>query len=431
MIKTQTAQSFDHFRLYALTLIILIIAAFTIAVLYNRQILFYLALSFFVSILYLIPVNFRVSNRVVSANLQIQSDQERNNLIQLEIDHEEKVLESLRGKIVNYSQLKGLTENLSMCLTLDDTSRTLSVEVNRLFGDIDSTIILYLFHSKTGELGLSSSQKGQMRVNIKAKQGDLFDQWIVKNMQPLFVQDAKSDFRFDSDMVRPVDAREIRSLISVPLVSNNKSLGILRVDHPQANFFTTEDLRFLRTIADLGSVAIENAQLHERIQQLAIHDSLTGLYLRRYFLERMAGEISLHLGNKKPLSLLMVDIDKFKPYNDRFGHVAGDIVLRTISRILTESFSQPGNLICRYGGEEFAVLLSDCTQGKAVDLAEKLRVRVENETIILRREKTSLTISVGVASLPKDARMREELILKSDQALYKAKETGRNKVCTV
>src|SRR6185503_2645049 len=103
---------------------------------------------------------------------------------------------SLGEKIVNYSQLKGMTENLSLCLTLDDTTKTLSEETNKLFGTKDSTVILYLFHSKTGELGISSSLKDQMRINLKAKKGDIFDQWVVKTLQPLFIEDTKSDYRF-------------------------------------------------------------------------------------------------------------------------------------------------------------------------------------------------------------------------------------------
>jgi diguanylate cyclase (GGDEF)-like protein len=302
--------------------------------------------------------------------------------------------------------------------------------VNKLFGDKDSTIILYLFHSKTGELGLSSSQKGQMRVNIKSKKGDVFDQWLVKTMQPLLIEDTKRDFRFDMERVLPLDSREIGSLIGVPLMVGHKALGLLRIDSPCENHYTTEDLRFLTTIGDIGAVAIENAQLYERVEQLAITDGLTGLYLRRYLLGRMPEEISRQIRRKGALAFLMLDLDHFKQYNDRFGHVAGDIVLRTVGKLLADFFCAPGMFVCRYGGEEFSVLLPDCKPEKAMEMAEEIRKTIDGQTIMLRREQSKITVSIGVASFPKNARSTQELVHKADLALYQAKEQGRNRVCT-
>jgi diguanylate cyclase (GGDEF)-like protein len=354
---------------------------------------------------------------------------ERANLLKAELQHEWETIASLRLKIINYAQLKDLTEKLSLCLSLEDTSNTLSVEVSKLFGHKDVTVILYLFHSMTGELGISSSQKGQMQVNLKAKRGDIFDQFVVKTLHPLLVEDAQTDFRFDLDKMDGEDKRAIRSLISTPLIVGEKTLGILRVDSAVAHQFSTDDLRFLRTIADLTSVAIENAQLYERLETMAIKDGLTGLYLRRHMMERLTEEISREMRRGRELSFLMIDLDRFKQYNDSFGHMAGDIVLKTIAQLLEEHFSSPGELVCRYGGEEFCVLLPDCSKSQAIQLANDLRKKIEVHEIILRRQKTHVTVSIGVAVFPKDAPGRDELIFKADEALYQAKENGRNKVC--
>jgi diguanylate cyclase (GGDEF)-like protein len=180
----------------------------------------------------------------------------------------------------------------------------------------------------------------------------------------------------------------------------------------------------------LGAIAIENAQFYERIENLATHDSLTGLLLRRYLLERLAQEVTRELRLKRELSFLMIDLDHFKQYNDNFGHAAGDIVLRTVGMILTEMFSVPGNIVCRYGGEEFTVLLPDCPKAKAIELAENFRKKVEGQTIILRRENTNITVSIGVATFPGDAQIKEDLIQQADLALYRAKKQGRNRVCS-
>jgi diguanylate cyclase (GGDEF)-like protein len=244
------------------------------------------------------------------------------------------------------------------------------------------------------------------------------------------VENANNDFRFDAEKNSlQEEDRRYASLISIPLVVGNKVLGILRVDSPYEKRFMTDDLRFLSRIADLGAVALESAQLYEHVQDLAIKDSLTGLYLRRYLMERMSEELPRQLRRKQELTFLMMDLDCFKNYNDRFGHVAGDIVLRKVSEILIKNFKVPGNIICRYGGEEFAVMLPDCSRAEACQLAENFRRDVERAEIFLRRERTPITISIGVASFPSDAQIKEDLIHRADQALYQAKRNGRNQVC--
>jgi len=402
---------------------------FIFSALFKTAFFTFLSIGLIAVTLYLIFLRNYLAKTQSEIDLKIQNYNEQVNLIEDDIKNEKVAIESFRRKIINFAQLKGLTEKLSMCLTLEDTSKTFSAEVNRLFGDKETTIILYLFHSKTGELGISSSQKGQMRVNIKSKKGDVFDQWLVKTMQPLLIEDTKSDYRFDIDRINPKDSRGISSLISVPLMVGNKALGILRIDSPGENHFMTEDLRFLTTIGDLGSVAIENAQLYEHVEQLAIKDSLTGLYLRKYLLDRIPEEISRHLRRKNHFAFLMLDLDNFKQYNDNFGHVAGDIVLRTVGKILADFFNEPGMLVCRYGGEEFSVLLPDCTLEKAKDLAEKIRKKIAEKTITLRRKKSKITASLGVAIFPNNAKNLVALIHKADLALYQAKKEGRNRVC--
>ena len=380
-------------------------------------------------ILLLVAFHGRLQKKQSQITLLKEEYFERANLLKADLQHEWDTIASLRLKIINYAQLKELTEKLSLCLSLDDTSSTLSVEVAKLFGHRDVVVILYLFHSTTGELGISSSQKGQMQVNLKAKKGDIFDHFVVKTLHPLLVEDAHTDFRFDLDKMDREEKRLVRSVISTPLIVGEKTLGILRVDSTLAHQFSTDDLRFLRTIADLTSIAIENAQLYERLETMAIKDGLTGLYLRRHMMERFNEEISREMRQGRELSFLMIDLDRFKQYNDSFGHMAGDIVLKTIAQLLEGHFKRPGELVCRYGGEEFCVLLPDCSKTKAVQMANELRKKIEVHEIVLRREKTHVTVSIGVAAFPKDAKGRDELIFKADEALYQAKETGRNKVC--
>ncbi len=427
MIRKPKQPSFK-LPLLAACLILLLLVFFVYATRHHMKFFFPLVIALVISLGVLSFIHIRFVRRQTEIDLEKQDYLERINLLEAQIIQEQKSIHAFQEKILNYLNFKNVIEKLSLSLTIADTSNTLSSEVGRLFAQAHITIILYLFQSKTGELGLSFSQKGQMQINLKNKKGDIFDQWVIKAMQPLLIEDARSDFRFDMDKIALEDQRTIRSVISIPLTIHNKTLGLLRVDSPQEKNFTTEDLRVLMTMGSLGAVAIENAQLYERIQDLAIHDGLTGLYLRRYLLERVAQEISRELRGEKELSFLMIDLDHFKDYNDRFGHMAGDIVLKNVGMILSDFFKEAGNLVCRYGGEEFAVVLPDCSKAKALDLADKVRKRIENQRVVLRREKTAITVSIGVAAFPGDARIREELIHKADEALYKAKQMGRNKV---
>jgi diguanylate cyclase (GGDEF)-like protein len=389
----------------------------------------FFAFGLLASIFYLFILHksiFRLKNET---DLIIQDITECRNLVNAEIRQEQQAIISLEEKIVSLSQVKIVTENLGKCLTVEDTSRILSSEVNRLFCKEEATVILYLFHSRTGELGISASQKGQMRVNLKSKKGDVFDKWIVKIMQPLLVEDTHNDYRFDMDKIEQDEPRQIRSLISVPLMVGHKAIGILRVDAPKEKYFSAEDLRFLVTIGDIGAVAMENAQLYEHLEALAIKDSLTGLFLRRHLLDRLAEEISRHIRRHEEMSIVMLDLDHFKKYNDKFGHIAGDIVLKTVADKLLEIFKSDGNLVCRYGGEEFAVVLPNCDKKKAYELTEEFRKALSETPVTLRREKTTITVSAGIASLLEDAQVKDELIHKADKALYEAKMKGRNRIC--
>ena len=415
--------SYNPYFFLAVALVFILIVFFIYAIFHESTFFIFLAIGLAAILLYLFPLYLGLNKKQAEIVLQSQNLEEKRNLAEAEIKEEKLSIESFREKIVRYGELKILIERLSQCLSLGDTSGALSGQVNKLFREKDRTMILYLFQSS------SPSHKGEMRVNIKSKKGDLFDQSVARTMQPLLIEDTKNDYRFDGEKMAGEETRSIRSLMSVPLMAGKKALGILRIDSPHQKNFTTEDLRFLTTIADVGAVAIENAQLYERLEQLAVKDSLTGLYLRRYLLERLTVEVSRQMRRKGELSFLMFDLDKFKQYNDKFGHMAGDIVLRSVAMILTDLFRQPGDLVCRYGGEEFCVLMPDCPKTKAAELAEALRKRIAEQTVVLRREKTRITVSIGAASFPQDATNPGELIHKADLALYQAKEKGRNQVC--
>ena len=170
------------------------------------------------------------------------------------------------------------------------------------------------------------------------------------------------------------------------------------------------------------------ARYHEEIYQLAVHDPLTELHNRRHFCEMADKEIGRALRHGRPLALCIIDVDLFKPVNDRYGHISGDEVLRQIGA-LVRVHARNDDLAARIGGEEFALLLSECELEPAVRLAERLREAVEAASFAPGGEPQRITISIGIAPLSPDRASRPALMAAADTALYRAKSEGRNRVC--
>jgi diguanylate cyclase (GGDEF)-like protein len=170
------------------------------------------------------------------------------------------------------------------------------------------------------------------------------------------------------------------------------------------------------------------ARYHEEIYQLAVHDPLTELHNRRHFCEMADKEIGRALRHGRPLALCIIDVDLFKPVNDRYGHISGDEVLRQIGA-LVRNHARNDDLAARIGGEEFALLLSECEREPAVRLAERLREAVAAASFAPGGEPQRITISIGIATLSADRDSRPALMAAADAALYRAKSEGRNRVC--
>ena len=185
------------------------------------------------------------------------------------------------------------------------------------------------------------------------------------------------------------------------------------------------DVDILETLANQAAIAIENSRLYDE----AIKDSLTGLYHHKYFMERLQEEMERFKRYRHDMSLLMIDIDHFKKINDTFGHPVGDRVLREVSTLLKQ-ISRKVDIVARYGGEEFVILLPDTKKKGALIMAERLRKSVEEMPL---GDNLKVTVSIGISCC--DEREKElsqgEFIEHADNALYRAKENGRNRVETI
>ncbi len=369
--------------------------------------------------------------RVYNLGIKTQDFKEQVNILAAQRSEDLKTHAALQEKIKRYHKLKDIIEEINRSLSLESIADRLSEIAFTLIAKGKGVSILYLADREAQKLNLYKAKKEDQKLIIKAKEGDIFDLWVLRHASPLLIEDIKTDFRFDLDKLKSPEIRPVASLISAPLISAHHFLGILRLDYRQPHFFSQDDLRFLVSICDMGAVALENGELFQRTQELAIHDELTALYTKGYFRERLEEEYKRSTRQNRPLTLLMLDIDRFKNYNDKFGHIAGDIVLKTLSRNIADYLKDLSPIISRFGGEEFCVILAGLNRDKVMAIAEGLRKRIEELKIVLRRQETGVTVSIGVANFPLDAKDEDELIIKSDRAMYEAKEKGRNRVCGI
>jgi len=176
------------------------------------------------------------------------------------------------------------------------------------------------------------------------------------------------------------------------------------------------------------ALALRRIKLYREVETLAITDSLTGAHTRRYFLERFEEELKRSRLRSIKLSFLMIDVDKFKSCNDKFGHLTGDKILHKVGNIIKENIREI-DILGRYGGEEFCVVLPDTDRDSAYHVAERIRATAAETVIKAYDAEVKVTVSIGVATFPKDGKGIKSLMDKSDWALYRAKEAGRNKVC--
>ena len=249
---------------------------------------------------------------------------------------------------------------------------------------------------------------------------------VASTGKPILVRDLEKEL---ADAPRNRGHYRTRSLLSVPLVYRGETIGVLNMNNKKDDaLFTAGDLNLLTLLANQVAIAIQNARLHTRVQELAVTDGLTGLYNRVYFLNELQGEYRRARLNESALSVVLADIDFFKRVNDTHGHATGDEVLVTVSRLLRQGV-RDRDVVARYGGEEFIVLLRGAPLHVAELVAERLRAAIEHAEF--RVADLKVTASFGVASISERFADVDELVQAADAELYRAKQNGRNRVCGI
>lgn len=338
-----------------------------------------------------------------------------------------------RRAVTATQKLKRRVEELT---TLNKVGRIISSSLERetLMANIASETLQLVKHTSRFMIGVIDEPTGTVTYELFNEQGKNYKQlhapredglsgWVMAHRQPLLLGDVQRQYVLYS-RTNTYNDPNFNSWLGVPLVIYDAVMGVIAVQSEHVHAYNLHDLRFLSTIADQAAVALENARLYE----LATIDGLSGLFVRRYFDQRLLEEWQRSQRHLEPFTLGLLDLDLFKKLNDTYGHQAGDQVLRSAA-VALRSNMRTVDLPARYGGEEFAFILPRTSVEEAVRVAERIRIDIEKMVTPYGGVNLQITASIGLAGYP-DADVLDiaELVARADQALYQAKRDGRNRV---
>jgi diguanylate cyclase (GGDEF)-like protein len=248
---------------------------------------------------------------------------------------------------------------------------------------------------------------------------------VAQTGQPTIVNDTSRDPRFAGRFDSKTQFRT-RSILCAPLISRGRTIGVVEIINRQGGRFTQTDLEVLLTLVEPCAIAIENAVLFQRTEQLTITDDLTKLFNSRYLNLYIGREIKRCKRHGIPLSIIFLDLDGFKRVNDQYGHLAGSRTLTEVGTILSLAVRE-SDILARYGGDEFVVVLPETPPSGALVIAERIRKAIEGHCFLKEQGLAArISASFGIASYPDHALTPEGLIQKADQAMYRVKERDKN-----
>ena len=313
--------------------------------------------------------------------------------------------------------LQNLATQLTACNTKDEALEVIKLVTSMLFPMFTGTIALFL------------ASKDKLEI-VKSWNGEWHDDETYSPDQCWALRTGQSHMG-DPDSGNMVCAHSEHHrgiMFCVPLVAQGETHGVLHFFSAERIEWTAEEHRLASAVGKHASLTLANLELRESLRQQAIRDPLTGLYNRRYMDETMHQEISRAMRHKEKMGLLMLDLDYFKKFNDEYGHEIGDFILSEFGRLVKATIREE-DIPCRYGGEEFTILLPESDRDQTERIAERIRMSVRVHAFLLGHHSYGpITVSIGAALFPENGKTAENLMKQADDALYKSKQTGRDRV---
>ncbi|OGB93189.1 MAG: hypothetical protein A3H39_18680 [candidate division NC10 bacterium RIFCSPLOWO2_02_FULL_66_22] len=334
---------------------------------------------------------------------------------------------TLQEKVAELHTFLNLSKTLSATLNMEELFRLALHLIGRSL-HVDAYSLMLL--DEAGERLVVKAAFGLPEdggPDLALRLGEGISGLVAQTGQAMLVPDASAESRFLEQECFP---QQHGSFICVPLrIKGREVIGVLNAQKPEPHGFSLGDMDLFQAVANQVAAALENAQLYQRTKELSARDDLTGLFNRRHFFDNLEKEIQRARRYRRVFSLLMLDLDDFKGYNDTHGHLRGDEALKEVARLLLAN-SRRADVVGRFGGEEFVVLLPEINKQGAAVVAEKMRTAVEQYAFFGRESQPGgrLTVTLGLVTYPVDSEEGLELVDLADRALYAGKQQGGNRV---